>query len=909
MGHSTTCQSNGEWGACTGELECTVQGLTPCSAPVPAPELCDGLDNDCDGVVDNNLEAKPCAVESAWGACPGESVCVDGSSLCQGQAPEAEKCDGKDNDCDGLFDEVDASGCETFNLDYDADGWGGAETVCACHQQSPGLPAGVPVVSNAFDCDDLDPEVNPMTGEICDSRDNDCDGLVDNGCDKDGDGYCHSIHPAWTPGPVCKHEEPDCMDTDATIHPGHEELCDGKANGCDGQVDWGCDKDGDGYCGKPPLVWGDANVCKSHLIDCDDSSVNIHPGQLDVCDGADNNCEEGPDEDCDLDGDGYCAGAPPGVVTQCYTPSPPPVILCSLVKNACPHFGDCNDNDPLFHPGQKDDCDGVDNDCDGYADNGVDKDGDGYCAADVLVTAACTVCSGAPPDCHDNIAGINPGAPDIPDIWGIDHNCDGVDGDVAACVFVDGDYGSDANAGTMATPKQTVQAGIDEAAADDDLNCVLVAAGDYVETLMLKPAVHVWGGYAPEDGWKVKPSQTTAIWGDRIAVKAWGLGAATSIGRLEIHSEAPYQKGKSSIGILARNSPGLSILAAEVFAGKGANGLAGQNGYAGLPGDDGKNAIDGCLIESWVKPWCSIGDNTCPKNASPGVGQGPLTGGGRGQGMNTMNVGGTWEESCLATWDAALMAEPSARYRLSCDPEDGEPGYQINAGAADGVAGGHGCHGYDGTAGSGGGGGLMTLTDWLTESGGAGAIGDDGCGGGGGGYGDNTSWNACDAKGGGGGGGGAGGTAGAGGHGGQGGGGSIAIALYDSPALVKACKLHTDGGGKGGDGGDGGAGGTGGYGGEGAGGYKGSGDGADGGDGGDGGYGGAGGGGGGGISAGIVYTAGSQPTVVSNAYYVSPAGKGGQSGDLSKKGKKPVALQWVEPEGKDGVQTSVYVSE
>ncbi len=909
LGHTTDCQNGGEWGACLGERECTPDGLTPCSAPMPTPEVCDGDDNDCDGAVDNGLEVTSCTVENAWGTCPGENVCVEGAIVCAGQTPEQESCDGEDNDCDGLVDETDAVGCETFNLDYDGDGWGGEETVCACHQQSPGLPAGVPLATNALDCDDLDPEVNPTMPEICDSRDNNCDGLIDDGCDKDGDGYCHTIHSSWTPGPVCQHEELDCVDTDATVHPGHEELCDGKANGCDDLLDVNCDKDGDGYCGKPALVWGNAYVCKSHLLDCNDASPAIHPGQPDLCDGVDNNCVEGPDEDCDGDGDGFCAGEPPALVSECYAPSPPSLLICSKVEKACPAFGDCDDNNPQLNPAAPEDCDGLDNDCDGSIDNGVDKDGDGYCAEGVLVTVACKACEGATPDCHDSLATVNPGASDLPDIWALDLDCDGIDGSVDSCVFVDAQNGSDAYAGTMSEPKKTIQAGIDEAAADSGLNCVLVAAGVYYETLTLKPAVHVWGGYDPAAGWQVYPNQTTTIWGDRIAVSAWGLGAATSIGRLEIHSIAPVIKGQSSIGILARNSPGLSVVAVEVFAGKGSSGEHGDDGLDGQPGHDGEDAIDGCLITEILKPWCSYGDNTCPKNASPGQGYGPLTAGGRGQGINTMVATGLWSAPCLSTWDPKWTAEPSARYKLSCHPADGAPGYQINQGAADGIAGGKGCHGYDGHAGAGGAGGHLTQADWTPQWGNPGATGNDGCGGGGGGYGDNTSWNSCDAKGGGGGGGGAGGTGGDGGAAGQGGGGSIAIALYKSGGLVKACKLHTTGGGNGGWGGDGGWGGASGDGGQGGAGYKGSGHGADGGDGGYGGCGGPGGGGAGGISAGVVYTSDSEPTLVGNLHFLGPAGNGGQSGSLSKKGKKPVALQGINPDGEDGIQATVYVSE
>ena len=111
-------------------------------------------------------------------------------------------------------------GCTAFEAqachDYDNDGW----TDCA------------------GDCDDWNAWVYPCAWEYCDNVDNDCDGVIDEGCD-----YCHDDDgDGWTD---C---DGDCHDWDATIYPGAPELCDGKDNDCDGWLLWGeVDWDGDGW--------------------------------------------------------------------------------------------------------------------------------------------------------------------------------------------------------------------------------------------------------------------------------------------------------------------------------------------------------------------------------------------------------------------------------------------------------------------------------------------------------------------------------------------------------------------------------------------------------------------------------------------------------------------------------------
>ncbi|MBT8189287.1 MAG: T9SS type A sorting domain-containing protein, partial [Bacteroidia bacterium] len=127
------------------------------------------------------------------------------------------------------------------------------------------------------DCDDNDPNNFPGCFEVCDNQDNDCDGLVDEGYDIDGDGVT-----------VC---QGDCNDNNNNIYPGNTEVCDGQDNNCDGVIDEGFDNDGDGV-----------TSCQG---DCDDNDDSKYPGNSEICDGEDNNCNGLIDENfTDTDGDG-----------------------------------------------------------------------------------------------------------------------------------------------------------------------------------------------------------------------------------------------------------------------------------------------------------------------------------------------------------------------------------------------------------------------------------------------------------------------------------------------------------------------------------------------------------------------------------------------------------------------------
>jgi hypothetical protein len=163
----------------------------------PGVEVCDGIDNDCDGEVDN-IAPENCSLTNVFGSCLGHKSCDEAVLTCEALAPSKETCDGLDNDCDGEVDEdfpdsdkdgtadcmeegdVDDDGVENgedncvtdwnpSQLDSDDDGQGNA---CDTDDDNDGDP-------DDHDCDPLDPDIYSEAPEICDDKDNDCDGAVD----------------------------------------------------------------------------------------------------------------------------------------------------------------------------------------------------------------------------------------------------------------------------------------------------------------------------------------------------------------------------------------------------------------------------------------------------------------------------------------------------------------------------------------------------------------------------------------------------------------------------------------------------------------------------------------------------------------------------------------------------------
>jgi len=267
-------------GACgaAGELACVGgQMVDSCTPGNPVAEVCDGLDNDCDGVVDNGIAATP--TQCGVGACGavGELACVGGQMVdsCTPGNPATELCtDGLDNDCDGLTDAADLVDCPAAGA---CDGFVPQPTQCGIGECAAGGETTCTDVGGQRVIGDTCTPGDAVA-ERCDGLDNDCDGSVDE--DFVLGAVCSAGLGECTAGglTVCS---ADGSRTVCDAVPGQPtaEICDGLDNNCDGVVPADeADTDGDTF-----------RVCDG---DCDDGDPSINPAAVEIPGNAiDENCD------------------------------------------------------------------------------------------------------------------------------------------------------------------------------------------------------------------------------------------------------------------------------------------------------------------------------------------------------------------------------------------------------------------------------------------------------------------------------------------------------------------------------------------------------------------------------------------------------------------------------------------
>ena len=320
--------------------------LLGCTPPVVAP------DADLDGT-------------------PDASDCAPDDPTIHPAATEL-PADGIDQDCDGL---------EACFTDDDRDGWGSTSTPSAdltCAAEG--------LTTSPGDCDDASADVSPDGREVCNGRDDDCNGLIDDApdlptwaFDRDDDGVADlttTFDACFAPpGFIAPTALQDCDDLDPLAWPGAPEIpADGVDQDCNGVDDCYPDLDTDGF-GVGPAVPGTTLDCSAdtestHDDDCDDTTALFSPVAPERCGLLDHDCDgiagnDDPDvrtlptwyADTDTDGFGN-----PGAPTR----------ACLMPAGTVPNATDCNDADPQTHPDADERCDSYDNDCDGAIDDADD---------------------------------------------------------------------------------------------------------------------------------------------------------------------------------------------------------------------------------------------------------------------------------------------------------------------------------------------------------------------------------------------------------------------------------------------------------------------------------------------------------------------------------------------------------
>jgi Notch-like protein len=379
---------------------------TTCRPTADRREVCDGFDNDCDGLVDEDFDLQNdparcgacdnrCALPNAIPTCSmgvcGVRQCdvgaydlnrdpADGCEYLCTPTGATEVCDGVDNDCDGLVDEgfdrqTDVTNCGACGT---ACTFPGAEAACvmgACRMGAcrPGF-----VDLNRNPADGCELSCTPSGPEVCDGRDNDCDGVVDNGINRMTDpnncGGCGRVCNAPNATATCAagvcglgacrpgfrdlNRDPSdgcewsCGSTTGVVGP---EVCDGRDNDCNGVID-------DNAMGAGQPCGGSRGICRPGTSVCERGTMRcvgaIQP-RTELCNGADDDC------------DGVVDNPPAGGAL----PGTGPSATCGNNVGQC-SFGAfaCVGGTIACRGGVSataEACDGLDNNCDGRVDEGV----------------------------------------------------------------------------------------------------------------------------------------------------------------------------------------------------------------------------------------------------------------------------------------------------------------------------------------------------------------------------------------------------------------------------------------------------------------------------------------------------------------------------------------------------------
>ena len=398
------CESDA-FGVCRsrGVYECALDGLTTqCDAPIIAPaevELCNGLDDNCDGEIDENFPLIDSICTSGAGLCQrsGRFVCNDAEddTVCTATAgqPSQEVCNGLDDNCDGAIDE----GFEGVSQPC----FSGAGTCRA---------AGITVCSEDGSNIECNAVANPPSDEVCNGLDDNCDGTID-------EGYAGVNQPCFAGDGTCRvagltvcSDDGASVECNADANPPSDEICNGLDDNCDGTIDEGFD----GV--NQPCFSGDGTCRVAGLTVCSDDGASVecnavaNPPSAEMCNGLDDNCNGETDEAfpnlgslCDSGGIGICQSRG---VYECARDGAQAVCNAAVIQ-----------------PANNETCNGLDDNCNGEIDESYP-----------LLNTICTVGQGAcekagifvcDPSGNDEVCNATAGDPSEELCNRLDDNCDG----------------------------------------------------------------------------------------------------------------------------------------------------------------------------------------------------------------------------------------------------------------------------------------------------------------------------------------------------------------------------------------------------------------------------------------------------------------------------------------------------